>query len=305
MTFVRPLVAVLAVVVLLAGEQALAQTDGAEQVPPLPIVYGNPKFLGHLVSQKVSESSGIAASRRRQGVFWTHNDSGSGAHIYAFDVKGADLGTFSVPGAPAHDWEDMASFLVDGKPFLLIADGGDNAARRGACLLHVVEEPELPERGQQTSGVAKLVRTLTFTYEDGAGDCEAVAVAPDGKTAYLIKKVVGLASPVYELPLADKPAGRLVAKRIAAVRFPMVTAMDMSVDGHRCVVLTYGSAFEFTRGDNEAWKDAFSRKPSRIDMPLRKQGESICYGADDKTLYVTSEGAPCPLWEVVPAPERE
>ncbi len=305
MTCVRPHRAALAVAVLFAGVQALAQTDGAEHAPPAPVVYANPKPLCNLVNQKVAESSGIAPSRRRQGVFWTHNDSGGGAFIYAFDVKGSDLGTFSVPGAPAQDWEDIASFSSDGKPYLLIADVGDNAARRANCSLHVVEEPELPEKGQRVPGVAKLVRTLTFSYEDGAGDCEAVAVAPDGKMAYLIKKVVGLTSPVYELPLAAKQAAPLVAKRIAAVPFPMVTAMDVSADGRRCVVLTYGPAFEFSRGGNEAWKDAFGRKPARIGMPLRKQGEAICYGADDRTLYVTSEGTPCPLWEVAPARVEE
>ena len=64
--------------------------------------------------------------------------------------------------------------------------------------------------------MAKLVRTFTFSYEDGAGDCEAVAISPDGKTAYLIKKVIGLTSPVYELALPEKPTGALVAKRIAS-----------------------------------------------------------------------------------------
>ena len=35
-----------------------------------------------------------------------------------------------------------------------------------------------------------------------------------------------------------------------------------------------------------------------IGMPLRIQGESICYGPDGKTLYLTSEKLPTPLWEV-------
>jgi hypothetical protein len=33
-------------------------------------------------------------------------------------------------------------------------------------------------------------------------------------------------------------------------------------------------------------------------MPRRRQGESICYGPDGKTLYLTSEQLPTPLWEV-------
>lgn len=298
-----PLFKFAALVIILALEQAVTQAGEADNAPPAPIAYGNPNPLCNLANQKVAESSGIAASRRRPGVFWTHNDSGNSAHIYAFDTKGSDLGLFSISGAAAQDWEDIASFSVDGKSYLLIADTGDNVARRASCSLVIVEEPELPETGQRVSGVAKLVRTVTFSCEDGAGDCEAVAVTPGGKTAYLIKKVFGLTSPVYELPLEEKPVGPLVAKRVAAVPIQIVTAMDMSAEGSRCIVLTYGPAFEFTRTENEGWKDAFSRKPARIGMPLRKQEEAICYGADDRTLYVTSEGASCPLWEISPVPE--
>jgi hypothetical protein len=33
-------------------------------------------------------------------------------------------------------------------------------------------------------------------------------------------------------------------------------------------------------------------------MPQRRQGETVCYGPDGKTLYLTSEFAPTPLFEV-------
>ena len=35
-----------------------------------------------------------------------------------------------------------------------------------------------------------------------------------------------------------------------------------------------------------------------IVLPVRVQGEAICYGQDGKTLYLTSEKRPTPLWEV-------
>ena len=62
--------------------------------------------------------------------------------------------------------------------------------------------------------------------------------------------------------------------------------------------------YEYSRAANEDWKAAFARVPRRIKMPPRAQGESICYGLDGQTLYLTSEKAPCPLLQVRPASKK-
>jgi hypothetical protein len=74
--------------------------------------------------------------------------------------------------------------------------------------------------------------------------------------------------------------------------------MDISADGLRAVVLTYGPAFEYVRAGGEKWSAAFRRPGRKLWMPGRRQGESICYGPDGKTLYLTSEKLPTPLLEV-------
>ena len=89
-----------------------------------------------------------------------------------------------------------------------------------------------------------------------------------------------------------------VAQPIGSIKLWWPTAMDISPDGLRAVVLTYGDAFEYVRGPKETWAAAFARVPRRISVPMRKQGESICYGADGKTLYLTSEKLPTPLIEI-------
>jgi hypothetical protein len=80
--------------------------------------------------------------------------------------------------------------------------------------------------------------------------------------------------------------------------------MDISPDGRRAVILTYGNAYEYCRGEDEAWENAFARAPRIIPMPTRRQGESICYGVDGETLYLTSEKRPTPLWKVPPLQSR-
>jgi hypothetical protein len=104
---------------------------------------------------------------------------------------------------------------------------------------------------------------------------------------------------VYSIPLPEKsPRAIVKAKKIATIKLPGATAMDISPDGRRAVMLSYGPAYEFTRGEKETWAQAFARKPRAIAMPWRRQGESICYGVDGKSLYLTSEKLPTPLWKV-------
>ena len=89
--------------------------------------YGPPTIIATIKDNSLSESSGLSASRLTLGAYWTHNDSGDGPFIYAFDTKGATLGVFRVAGAQARDWEDMASGPGPqrGKSYLYLGDTGD------------------------------------------------------------------------------------------------------------------------------------------------------------------------------------
>jgi len=269
--------------------------------------YAKPRQLAMLANQEVCESSGLAPSRLKEGVFWTHNDSGGGPRLYAFNSKGNHLATYTVTGAGARDWEDMASFEVDGRSFLVIADIGDNIASRKTCTLYVVPEPPVGTKDRPVGGKVRAGRRIDFTYADGPRDCEAVGIDPTSGTICLVSKE-GLRCGVYAMPWPRDGAGPtepLVAKRIATIRTSPVVAMDISPDGRRAIVLNYLDALEFTRGPDETWAAAFARQPRHLPMPRRNQGESICYGRDGKTLYLTSEFAPTPLLEVPVAPPEK
>jgi len=265
-----------------------------------PIRYGKSRKVATLANQEVCESSGLACSRLKPGVFWTHNDSGGGPRLYAFNSQGNHLATYTVTGAGARDWEDMASVQVGGKSLLVIADIGDNRWSRKTCTLYVVPEPPVGTKERPINAKVGVGRRIDFTYADGPRDCEAVAIDSARGTIYLVSKE-GLKCGVYEVPWPRgkaRPAEPLVAKRVAEVKMSPAVAMDMSPDGRRAVVLTYVEAYEFTRGPKETWSAAFARPPRKLPMPRRNQGESICYGRDGKTLYLTSEFAPTPLLEV-------
>ena len=287
-----------------------------------PILYGPGKLVCEVDASVISESSGLACGRANPDVFWTHNDSGSQSVIHAINRAGEIVASCKVAGAAARDWEDMASVAVAQRPgqpprgLLLIADVGDNSCNRSDCRIYLVEEPLLKPSPKAaagsggTTGRRDLPRTkpanvVEFTYEDGPHNCEAVAVDPTTRCAYLISKELLPACKVYELPLPRNFGGArrtLTARHVADLNIPVTTGMDISPDGRRAVIVTYVNAFEYTRKEGESWKDAFARAPRQIAMPARPQGESICYGPDGKSLYLTSEvlggKGKMPLFEV-------
>src|SRR5437764_643295 len=73
------------------GGASSVATGGARAASPATAV-----LLARLESREVTESSGIVASRRNPGLFWTHNDSGDGPFVYAFDRAGRARGVWRV-----------------------------------------------------------------------------------------------------------------------------------------------------------------------------------------------------------------
>src|SRR5690554_2695558 len=85
---------------------ALLSATAAGAEPPAPAT-GPSAQIGRIDHPPIRESSGLVASRRQPGVFWTHNDSGNPPAIYAIDRTGKLLGEWRI-GAINHDWEDIA-----------------------------------------------------------------------------------------------------------------------------------------------------------------------------------------------------
>lgn len=257
------------------------------------------ELLSRLQTEAVTESSGLALSQRDRDVFWTHNDSGGQARLFAFDSQGTCRAIVRIKGADAVDWEDLTAAIIDGTPCLIVADFGDNARRRSNYQLYVVKEPELANEsgGEPVRGEVKLRQRVEFHYDNGSQNSEAIAWIPGSRSVLLASKNKQFRSDVYRLRLPESDPDRpLEAKRIRTLPVPLVTAMDISPDGRRLVLCTYLMAIEYKRQKGESWKDALGRDPAMIALPRRQQGESIAYGRDGSVLYLTSEGAPMPLW---------
>lgn len=266
--------------------------------------------------ERINEASGIAMSKRQPDAVWMHNDSGDSARLFLVGLDGVTRGVVNLRETRALDWEDMCSFAVDGTPWLLVGDIGDNAVARksdtpGACRLLLFPEPDM--KGLETLEIdpATIIR---FGYEDGSHNCESVAVDVErGEILLTTKTKFGTqdVTSVYRMPLSLEPGTiTATAQRIADVKLPTATAMDISPDGRQMVIINGMGAVYALREAGESWADALNRKPRILGLPARKQGESVCFGRTPNELLLNSEHTGQPLWSVTlpsrtqePAPE--
>jgi hypothetical protein len=252
------------------------------------------------------ELSGLAASRIREDTLWAHNDSLNAPVLYAFGTDGTDLGSLRIEGASYLDWEDMASFELDGQPYLVIGDFGDNKAIRPFVSLFFFREPAIPNERIESDRSARVEWAVHYRYEDGPRDCESLAIDEPGKRILLLSKRTD--PPVlYELPLSgpgDDPGLLQTARRLAevpGVRQP--TALDISPDGARAVIQTRRYTYVFGRDEGQDWKDAFSGTPRRIEMPRMSSIEAATFDRHGRSVFVTREQRPNPLVRIDPVAE--
>ena len=98
-----------------------------------------PKFrVGTVKADAIRERSGLVASRRHPGVFWTLSDGGNPAALYAITREGDLIREYPV-AAKNVDWEDLA---IDDDGRLYIADVGNNQRDRKEVQVLRVDEPD-------------------------------------------------------------------------------------------------------------------------------------------------------------------
>lgn len=275
-----------------------------------PVVYGPMEAPGRVADRRIKESSGLAASWLWPGALWTHNDSGHGVTLFQLGREGGVSGSVTLKAPGALDIEDVCSFEFDGVARLAVADVGDNRRKRAAVSVLLLDEPEL--RAGENLRDHAVSRRIFFTYADGPQDCESVAYDPQTRSLLLISKswpdLKTLSVPragVYVLPLDDDagdgaPGDPRVLERVADLTLKVTTAADVSPDGRRLVVLTYGDAYQYVRGPGQTWAQVLAGAPVRVALGPRGQSEGLCFGLDGRTLWISSEGRNQPLFRVSP-----
>lgn len=296
-----------------ARPAAASDTGGA------PIASVTPVLLAELKDRAVKESSGIAASGSSPGVFWTHNDSGDGPFVYAFDRQGRARGVWRVEGARAQDWEDIARGPgpESGRSYLYVGDIGDNGGKRDSIVVYRFPEPSVEpadaaESNRKDARATAPAEALRLKYPDGPHNAEALLVHPSSGDIYIVTKG-GSEAGVYRLSASASALEVGTLTRVATIRGPgffgaLITGGDISPDGLRVALCDYANGYELRlpTGSGQSFDEVWKQTPVIISLGARKQGEAVGYRHDGAALLATSEGLPAPLIEVtLPAQERQ
>ncbi len=296
-----------------ATQNTPATTGQAPGAPSGAVALSKPVLVGRLAQPGLTESSGLVASLKYPGVYWSMNDSGNPPMLYAVDSVGKGLCRIRLTGAKNIDWEDIAA----DDEMLYIGDVGDNLCKRKVLTIYAVGEPD-PKGKTETAPVKCEYR---FRYPAGHGpfDCEAMFVRKGW--AYLITK--------------ETPRARLYRVRLDGVSTPVektlqaedlgplpnahwVTAADISPDGMKIAVLSYLGVWVYqldlpiekvaveatlkpsaeTETQTSATRQAPTTRPVQVVSvkPLNRsimlrQAEAICWeaGRCPEALLITNE----------------
>jgi hypothetical protein len=266
------------------------------------------EYAGAFTDPDLDEVSGLAASRAHEGIYWAHNDGNNAARLVAIRADGSRVATLPVAGAENVDWEDIDSFDLDGKHYLMVADTGDNGGLRKTLNLLVFEEPGRLRDGE----TLRPAWTISFRWPDGARDCEASVVdAASGEVLLISKKRVP--PEMFSVPL--RPAAGLQTARLVATlpgiaqpreadlrRNPVygryrsqITGADLSPNGRVLAVLNYHSVYLYVRTPGQGWADALRNPPGQLNFPWLPQAEGIAFSPTGDSLLLGSEQRPAPL----------
>jgi hypothetical protein len=263
--------------------------------------------LCDLQDARINESSGLAASRRysRDNLLWTQNDSGGKPEIYCVNLRGETVATALLQGATNVDWEDIG---IAGD-WIYIADTGDNWRRRENVTIYRVREPKLdPHKiGQSLEAVPEA---MTLKYPDGAHDCETLLAIASGEVLLVSKN--GGPSRIYKTPRPFRNGATQTLEQVGEYSFTGKSALSYLATGgsvaageKHLVIRTYTHAYEWTIPPRNDWKALWKTAPRVFELPPSKQGEGICYSADGRKYFTTSEGKHAPLFEVEPQRHRD
>lgn len=270
----RQPIALLLVSLLFAS---LSASTAADSKPGTEIAPGV-RLLANMSDHRITESSGVVASRRYPGVFWTHNDGGGPKRqvLYAIDRAGNTLATFAVTDATFHDWEDIA---LDDAGHLYLGDIGNNDAKRDTLAVYQIDEPN-PQAG---TGSVSPLRGWKLKFPNAPFNCESLFIWKD--YGYVISKVFGDArGQVFRFPLKDAN-GPLSLELVATTKITSpVTGADISADGKLLGLVAKDGAYVFRIDGNVA--RVSQTKPSYTSFK-NEHIEGCCFVPDG--LLVTSE----------------
>lgn len=234
----------------------------------------DPDRTFRMTDPRITESSGLAASRAHPGIYWTHNDQDKPL-IYGVDSRtGETVATITMRGVG--EPRDMEAISVGADGAIYVGDIGDNL--NGSWdHVWIYRFPEPKRLADATVDATQY----TVKYADGPRDAEALMVHPTTGRVYIASKNEN-GGGLYEGPAELTSGGTNTFTRVGEV--PWVTDGAFSPDGKELVLRSYFSARGY------AWKNGRLGADHRVRAPLQGQAESVTYTLDGSALMFGTEG---------------
>jgi hypothetical protein len=226
------------------------------------------------------EASGVVQSSIDPDFAWVINDGGNSAELFLVNVKsGRTVTTLELDSLTNTDWEDMA-FYQDptGTNYLLIADIGDNLGLRNSVSVYKFLEPALNEidtllslQHYQPLGFEEI----SFVYESGPMDAEALLLNPENGELYIITKRT-LRNRLYHV---DQDSAKAFYK--GDFTLYMCTAGDAKIinnDHIEIVVRNYDRMILWEGNIGQSIESIMSQTPKLLPYTyIEEQGESVWF----------------------------
>lgn len=228
---------------------------------------------GQYTHPDIRESSGIVASWQFEGVYWTLNDSGNPAALYATKLNGELIQKIEIKGSGNFDWEALG---IDDKNQLWIGEIGNNSRLRFDLKVVVVAEPN-----PFTEIEAEVIASYPYRYPNENVDAEGLFIVKG--IPYIVSKERERAV-LYRFPVL-KPDKKQVLESVgefSGAKF--VTGAGVSEDGTRLAVCTYDALWVY-HGTEDNLAQMIQLVP--WSLPHSFYGEAVCFDGYD--LVLTNE----------------
>lgn len=230
-----------------------------------------PAPFAKIQSPALKESSGLARSVRRKGLYWTHNDSGDSARLFGIRLNGSVVEEHAIANAKNVDWEDIAT---DGDTIWIDDCGNNGNARRDLGLYRVRE-------GDWRATFYPVSYPDQKEFPPATNrrfDCEAIFVRrgkPYLVTKWRLGPLPGLGAALYRLDTRRTDRPNVLTKLGERTDLEgWVTAADLSPNGRELALLVHlpvPSIWIFdARGDDRI----LSRPVARLRLNAGGRGET-------------------------------
>nr|WP_287938520.1 hypothetical protein [Algoriphagus sp.] len=232
----------------------------------------------------LEEISGLAFSQKHPNLIYVHTDSGGEAAVYLLDSLGKELGVIELEGVKNRDWEDIAVGPgPGGKPYVFVAEIGDNAAIHSEiCIIR------FPEPNSITANSTVKPEVLRLTYPGGARDAETLMVDPISGDLFIVSKRDDK-NTLYRVPQSAFSKGKATLEKLHNLDFTSSVAGDISSDGSKILIKNYFTIYYWERKTGESIPQALQRVPKRLPYVPEPQGEAIGFNPSGNSFFTISE----------------